>query len=213
MEVKLSLFPPEIQRTTHFAQLPTIRRKRSHILKVAARTFADQGVARASMAQVAKDCGISKANIYHYYSSKDALLFDMLDTYLSDLRNRIMGLDLAGLRASERMECIVLETLRASEGMDTEHKIQSEGIPLLPAEQQNVLKAYQRDLVSQMSDVMAEIAPQAFRNDPRKLRGTVMSLFGMLNWFYMWNSPADHAARDEYAQLVTQLTLNGVRGL
>ena len=49
--------------------------KRSHILKTAARVFADTGYARASMSQVAKDCGFSKANIYHYYSSKDALLF------------------------------------------------------------------------------------------------------------------------------------------
>ena len=71
--------------------------KRAHILKIAARVFADQGFARASMSQVAKDCGISKANIYHYYSSKDALLFDILDTYLSALRDRIIGLDLAGL--------------------------------------------------------------------------------------------------------------------
>lgn len=97
--------------------------KRSHILNVAARVFADQGFARASMAQVAKDCGISKANIYHYYSSKDALLFDILDTYLSELRDRINGIDMAGLNPSEQLALIVIETLRAYEGMDNEHKI------------------------------------------------------------------------------------------
>lgn len=115
--------------------------KRMHILKVAARVFADQGFARASMAQVAKDCGISKANIYHYYSSKDALLFDILDTYLSALRDRILGLDLAGLAPEAQLGRIVTETLRAYEGMDHEHKIQTEGIPLLPPEQQKILKA------------------------------------------------------------------------
>ncbi|TCS63308.1 TetR family transcriptional regulator [Primorskyibacter sedentarius] len=187
--------------------------KRAHILKIAARVFADQGFARASMSQVAKDCGISKANIYHYYSSKDALLFDILDTYLSALRDRIIGLDLAGLPPSEQLGRIVIETLRAYEGMDHEHKIQTEGIPLLPEDQQKILKAYQRDLVKQMSDVVAAIAPEVFEDDPRKLRATSMSIFGMLNWFYMWNSPADQKARDEYAKLVTRLTLTGVRGL
>ncbi len=187
--------------------------KRSHILKVAARVFAETGYARASMSQVAKDCGISKANIYHYYSSKDALLFDILDTYLSALRDRIIGLDLTGLEPSKQLGRIVGETLRAYEGMDREHKIQTEGIPSLPVEQQRTLKAYQRDLVEQLSDVVAQIAPDVFANDPRKLRATVMSIFGMLNWFYMWNGNADHNARDDYAKLVTQLTVAGVHGL
>ncbi|MCK0151354.1 TetR/AcrR family transcriptional regulator [Marivita sp. S6314] len=187
--------------------------KRTHILKIAARVFADQGFARASMSQVAKDCGISKANIYHYYSSKDALLFDILDTYLSALRDRIIGLDLAGLDPSDQLGRIVIETLRAYEGMDHEHKIQTEGIPLLPEDQQRVLKAYQRDLVMQMSEIVKQVAPEVFADDPKKLRATVMSVFGMLNWFYMWNSPADQTARDEYATLVTRLTLTGVRGL
>ncbi|MEP5152247.1 TetR family transcriptional regulator, partial [Planktotalea sp.] len=39
--------------------------KRAHILCEAAVVFARDGIARASMAQVAKACGISKANIYH----------------------------------------------------------------------------------------------------------------------------------------------------
>ena len=63
-----------------------------------------------------------------------------------------------------------------------------------------------------MSDVVAAIAPEVFEDDPRKLRATSMSIFGMLNWFYMWNSPADQKARDEYAKLVTRLTLTGVGG-
>ena len=187
--------------------------KRSHILKIAARVFADQGYARASMSQVATACGISKANIYHYYNSKDALLFAILNTYLSALRDRIIGLDLKELDPSEQLGCIVVETLRSYEGMDREHKIQIEGIPSLPEHQQKILKTYQRDLVDQMSGVVASIAPDVFNGDPRKLRATVMSIFGMLNWFYMWNSTADHRARDDYAQLVTRLTLKGVHGL
>ena len=55
--------------------------KRKQILKSAAKVFADQGFDRASMSLLARECGISKANIYHYYDSKDALLFDILDTY------------------------------------------------------------------------------------------------------------------------------------
>ncbi len=187
--------------------------KREHILKTAARVFAETGFARASMSHVAKDCGISKANIYHYYDSKDALLFDILDTYLLALRDRILLLPLTGLAPDAQLRAIIAETLHAYDGMDDEHKIQTEGIPLLSPVQQTVLKGYQRDMVKQMSDVVAEIAPRVFGEDKQKLRSTVMSVFGMLNWFYMWNKGADDKARTEYADLVTRLTLSGVKGL
>lgn len=187
--------------------------KRAHILKTAARVFAETGFVRASMSQVAKDCGISKANIYHYYSGKDALLFDILDTYLLELRDRLALLPLEGLSADEQLRAILVETLHAYDGMDDEHKIQTEGIPLLDAKQQVILKNYQRDMVRQLSDVVCAVAPDVFGNDKPKLRATVMSIFGMLNWFYMWNKGANEKARTEYADLVTRLTLSGVNGL
>lgn len=187
--------------------------KRDKILKIAARVFAENGFARASMALVAKECGISKANIYHYYPSKDALLFDILDTYLSELRDRVQDLPIADLSPPEQLRRIVSETLIAYEGMDHEHKIQTEGIALLAPGEQAVLKSYQRDMVRQLSDVVASIAPEVFDGHARKLRATVMSIFGMINWFYMWNSTADKTAREDYAELVTKMALNGVRGL
>jgi AcrR family transcriptional regulator len=187
--------------------------KRGHILKTAARVFAKDGVARASMSSVARECGISKANIYHYYNSKDALLFDILDNYLSALRDRISTLPLNGLRPPEKLHRIVAETLLAYDGMDHEHQIQTEGLPLLPDDQQTVLRGYQRDMVRHLGDVLAEIAPEAFDGAPAKLRAATMSVFGMLNWFYMWNPRADAQARQDYARLVATLTCDGLGGL
>lgn len=187
--------------------------KRGRILKAAARVFAETGFARASMSQVAKECGVSKANIYHYYDSKDALLFDILDSYLRALRNRLQALALDGLPPRAQLKLLITDTLHAYDGMDEEHKIQTEGIPLLSPDQQRVLKGYQRDIVGQLSGVIAQLAPEVFDGDSRKLRATVMSVFGMLNWFYMWNSRADEGARADYAEIVTNLTLSGVKGL
>jgi len=187
--------------------------KRVHILKTAARVFAQEGFARASMAQVARKCGISKANIYHYYNSKDALLFDILDSYLSALRDRLCGLPMVGMEPGEKLHLIVSETLLAYEGMDHEHQIQIEGIPLLPEDQQKILKGYQREMVSQMSAVLGEVAPEVFSGDAARLKAATMSVFGMLNWFYMWNRNASMTAREGYADLVAGITLNGVRGL
>jgi len=187
--------------------------KRQHILRTAAEVFAREGVARASMAQVAAACGISKANIYHYYDSKDALLFDILDSYLSALRDRLLAAPTVGDTPRDRLHALIRETLLAYEGMDAEHKIQTEGLPLLPGDQQAVLKGYQRDMVRVVSDVLSKVAPEAFQDDPGTLRAVTMSVFGMLNWFYMWNGSAGRDEREAYAALVTRFALEGVSGL
>lgn len=187
--------------------------KRAQILKSAARVFAREGFDRASMNLLARECGISKANIYHYYNSKDALLFDILDSYLAALRDRVVGLDLSDLTPRDQLHHVAAEILRAYQGMDDEHQLQTGGMAALPAAQQQVLRGYQREMVTQMSGILTAIAPDVFDGEPAKLRAATMSVFGMLNWFYMWNKGADETAREDYARMVADLTLHGVRGL
>ncbi|EEE36502.1 transcriptional regulator, TetR family [Rhodobacteraceae bacterium KLH11] len=187
--------------------------KRARILKSAARVFAQEGFDRASMSQLARECGISKANIYHYYDSKDAILFDMLDSYLRQLRDLICGLNLEGLEPPDQLRRVIGEILLAYQGVDDEHRVQTSGMSALPRDQQQLLRGYQRDLVRFVSDIIENIAPETFQGDAAKLRATTMSVFGMLNWFYMWNAGADADARSDYAALVSELTLSGVVGL
>ncbi|MFQ6547633.1 TetR/AcrR family transcriptional regulator [Aestuariibius sp. 2305UL40-4] len=186
--------------------------KRRHILKIAAEVFAREGIARASMNEVARACGISKANIYHYYSSKDDIVFDILDSYLSELRDRVCGLDRAGMAPQDQLHTITSEFLLAYDGMDNEHKIQSEGLPLLAPEKQEVLKGYQRDLVRLVSGILQGCAPATLGQDKKRCHAVTMSVFGMLNWFYMWHPHATIDARIDYATSIADLTLNGVNG-
>ena len=187
--------------------------KRHHILKTAARVFADEGIARASMSAIAQACGISKANIYHYYASKDDLLFDILDSYLSALLAKVRDVPTNRLAPADALEALLTEFLLAYEGMDHEHKIQAEGLPLLPEAQQAVLRGYQREMVDMMGEAVAALNPTAFHDQRDMLRDTTMSVFGMLNWFYMWNRHADAARRTAYARHLARFTEAGVRGI
>lgn len=187
--------------------------KRSHILDTAAKMFATEGYDRVSMSKLAEECGISKANIYHYYDGKEAILYDALETYLRELRDRICALDLDSQAPEEALYHVVREILMAYEGSDEIHRVQNTNLTSLPPEQQVTLKKYQRELVTFVSAVVERNGQEVFVFDLVKLRSTTMSIFGMLNTFYMWHRGASQEEREAYALLITDLVLRGVRGL
>lgn len=187
--------------------------KRLSILRSAAEVFARDGITRASMNDVAQHCGISKATIYHYYESKDELVFGILDSYLSELRDHILQIDLNGKSAEEQLRLVVVELLLAYEGMDNEHKIQNEGLLMLQKPQQNILKGYQREMIAVVQNILQLGFPKELNQNKKQLKYTTMSIFGMLNWFFMWNSNATRAERKRYAETVSTLTFYGAGGL
>ena len=64
-------------------------------------------------------------------------------------------------------------------------------------------------MVAVVNDVLIEIVPPKIKHNRMVLRNINMSLFGMLNWYYIWNPNADRKAREEYAITITELTVSG----
>ncbi len=176
--------------------------KRQQIMDAAAKVFAADGYSKAGMAAIAAAAGISKGNIYHYYKNKEDLLYAILDAYLSALRDRICSLDLPDA-PEPALRLTLREILRAYKGEDEMHKVQVNDLTALPDHLQAPLRDYQRDIVRFVS---ARLEPFGQAN----LRDVTMSIFGMLNWFYMWNAGADDDTRDAYADTVCDLVLGGM---
>ncbi|MBX9694320.1 MAG: TetR/AcrR family transcriptional regulator, partial [Cyanobacteria bacterium] len=55
--------------------------RRQEILDTAANLFAQRGFDATSISSIAQKCGVSKALLYHYYESKEALLYAMLHSH------------------------------------------------------------------------------------------------------------------------------------
>jgi TetR/AcrR family transcriptional regulator len=186
--------------------------KREAILHRAAIAFARDGYDRASMAGLAAECGISKALLYHYYASKEALLFGILSNHLQALVDSVENAGQGSLAPEERLGRLVMALLDAYRDADAEHKVQINALGLLPEAEQGQLKAVERRLVAIFAEAIRAVEPDAFQNG-RLLKPVTMSLFGMLNWFYMWFREGGPVSRAEYADLATKMLVNGVRRL
>jgi AcrR family transcriptional regulator len=178
--------------------------KRAALRHGAAQYFARHGFDRASMTGAAKSCGVSKALIYHYYPSKEDLLFDILDDHLGALVEVVEAARGEGIRG------LIRAVLSAYENADAEHKLQLDALSVLPQDKQAPLIAHQRRLVAIMAEAVAD---EAQNLTPDRLRAATMTVFGLLNWFYMWHRPGKGLSRAEYADLAGDFVLGGLRNL
>lgn len=178
--------------------------KRAALRHGAAGYFATHGFDRASMTGAAKACGVSKALLYHYHDSKEALLHDILDAHLSHLA------DVARTAAPDGLRVLIAAILDAYEDADAAHKLQLEALHLLPEDLRAPLVALQRDLVALMSGAIADRRADL---DPDRLRAASMTVFGMLNWFYMWHRPGKGLSRTAYAEFAADFVEGGLQAL
>ena len=186
--------------------------KREAILHRAAIVFARDGYDRASMAALAAECGVSKALLYHYHASKEALLFDIIQNHLQALVDAVEEADDETLAPEARLEALVAALLDAYRDADAEHKVQVGALRLLPEAEQKGLKALERRLVEKFAGAVRALDPVLFEGTPL-IKPVTMSLFGMLNWAYMWFREGGAVSREDYARLATRLLVGGVRGL
>lgn len=70
----------------------TTANNRMKIIKTAITLFGEKGVERTSLADIAKEVGISKGTLYYYYSTKNDLIFDITEIHMEKITSGIFSL-------------------------------------------------------------------------------------------------------------------------
>ena len=186
--------------------------KQQDLLRNAAAVIAEQGMDKASMSQIAERAGVSKALLYHYYPGKDALIFAIIETHLLEVDEAVEVADDLSLPDRDRLRKLVGAVLDIYRGADNEHVVQLNAKRALTQEQQQALAQIERRIVRRFSVVIDRLNPELQQGRPL-LMPVTMSLFGMMNWVYMWFKDGGPVTREDYADIATTLILEGVKAV
>jgi AcrR family transcriptional regulator len=178
------------------------------ILDTAARLFADRGFHRASIAELATACDFSKAWLYHYYDSKEAILFALLTEHLTDLET----VGETALNASDDPETQFRAYVRAVMLLYAKrlahHTVLTRDMEFLPDEMRAKIRAQERRLVDRFVGVLRQLRPE-LKPQSAAVKPYAMMFFGMLNWTYTWYDPDGPVGAGEFADMAADLFLNG----
>ena len=186
--------------------------RRDEILDVAAACFARQSYPATSMNDIAAACGTSKARLYHYYESKEAILFDLLDRYTQKLLVITAQVQATAQRKALDDRATLHELIRAFlreyETSATRHAALLGSTQFLGDQQREVILDRQRDVVSAVTRFLRRAYPD--RLSPRNQTAITMTLFGMINWTFTWLRPGGSLSYDAFADEVIALLERGL---
>jgi AcrR family transcriptional regulator len=186
--------------------------KRDEILDIAAQCFADKSYPAASMNDIAAASGTSKARLYHYYESKEAILFDLLDRYTQRLLAVIGQAEATAQRRNldERsaLHELVRVFLQEYESSATRHVALLNDTKFLGPAQRELIVDRQRDVVSAVTRFLRRAYPA--RVTAANQTPTAMMLFGMINWTFTWLRPGGPMSYAAFAEEVVAMLEHGL---
>ncbi len=193
---------------------PTHDLKRDEILNLAAQCFAHRSFPAASMNDIAAACGTSKARLYHYYESKEAILFDLLDRYTQRLLALIGEAEAHAQRQnlSERaaLHALVRSFLAEYESSATRHVALVSDTKFLGDVQRELILNRQRDVVAAFTRFIRRAYPD--RVNAANQTALTMMLFGMINWTFTWLRPGGPMSYAAFADEVVAVLEQGLSG-
>ena len=184
--------------------------QRDLILHNAVEAFSRIGYPSASMAQLAQSCGTSKAGLYHYFESKEALLFEALDRHTASLLALIEEARTEAAPGPGRWAALVRKLMPEYRRSRAFHAALINDVKFLPPAQHQHIVAQQRAVVEAVARTLEEAFPERVNEGNRK--PVAMALLGMINFTFAWLRPDGPMSYEEFGELALELSLRGLSG-
>ncbi|NDZ18901.1 hypothetical protein C7T35_34390 [Variovorax sp. WS11] len=176
------------------------------IMDCAASLFAKEGYPSAKMQDIAHACGATKSMLYHYFPTKEDLLFAMLKEHLERVLQGLDEVTAAAGTPREKLMALVQTYTQKSAQSRRRHVTAMNDVKYLPKAKQTPLIALQRKITQEVSQLMRQLNPGL----PEDLyMPYTMMLVGMLNWADFWYRPSGSMKPQELCERMSRLFLTG----
>src|SRR5213592_821994 len=185
---------------------------RNRVFEVAAEVFHRKGYDSTSMSDVASAAGLTKAGLYHHVSSKESLLYTVLDSGLDLTESYVMKPLEAIPDPLERLKTMIDLHLRL---VLEERNLEVTGLlhecKTLSTADRARINRRKKEYVRMTTKLIADVVKKYNVKDVHP-KLAAFALLGMLNWTYQWYKASGSNSREEIVKNFQQIFLRGVLG-
>lgn len=181
------------------------------VMKAALDLFAAQGYANTSVQQIVAAAGVTKGAMYHYFQSKDDLLFAIYERMLLLQKSHLDDIVAAGGPVEEVVRAVCVDVVKTSIDFLPEGTVFFRSMHMLtPPRRQEVVRR-RREYHDEFAILLQKgQAEGIFRTDiPRSV--LIANFFSDVHYLSHWYSPEGPEDKAEVADQITELFLRGIR--
>lgn len=183
--------------------------RRAEIVAAAAGLFDRGGYSNASMDELAAVVGIAKPTIYYYFRSKEAILFEIHEAFITLLIDKHKVRMAAGMGPRQELLEVMGDILELMETHRGHVRVFFEHHRELPPENRKIVAA-QRDEYHAMVKQVVQDGVDAGELRDVDVELTTLALFGMCNWAYQWYGSGGHLRPREIAYVLYGILFHGI---
>lgn len=193
---------------THNGSRERFDRRVEEILAHATAVFCEKGYQGASMRDLSRAAGMSLAGLYHYFASKERLLYliqkHTFSTIVEQLRRRLEGVS----DPEQRVRVFIENHLQYFLANQQAMKVLSHEDEVLKNSLGDEVRAIKREYYRICLGLVEDL--KRAKGVESSSRIAVLSLFGMMNWIYTWHNPRVDADAGALARQMADILLHGV---
>jgi AcrR family transcriptional regulator len=185
-------------------------RKMTSIAKAAAKLFNEKGFCEASMDDISAAAKLSKGGIYHYFSSKNEILYfistNFMGILLKDLEQELGKIE----ENFAKIQFVISRHIEFYTKYIAEAKTTIHEGHLLPSEYFKIIGEQQRQYYRIVSDILSDFFGGQISEDELKVLAFI--LFGTCNGIYFWYDPKGSMTPKELSGTIIEILCRGLIG-
>jgi AcrR family transcriptional regulator len=188
---------------------PRLNDRRGEICRTAAQIFLVRGFDATSVNDVARALGMTKAGLYHYFPSKEALLFEIMTFGLDRVRDEVIEPVRTIRDPEERLRQILVRPGRiATQGRGVIANLADETRALPPGPRKKVERRM-RVYFDLVRDTLAELKAAGRLRDIDVTVGA-FGVLGLILWLPRWFREGGRLSNEQVADDIANLALGGL---
>jgi len=183
--------------------------KIEEIRRVTAHLFARKGYHTTSMREIARELGMDKSSLYHYFKSKEELLFKLANDAIDDCLTTLEQICSADIPPEDKLKKVLRFYILYYAGDQEGLILMANELNSLNEEYRSILIKKERRYVELIKDILNKLADQGKIKHIHSSIAT-FAFFGMVHYTINWYHREGSVGLDELADLFVEIFTKGI---
>lgn len=183
---------------------------REKIIQSSLDLFSQEGYHAVSVNKIVHAADTSKGGFYYHFSSKNEVLFEIHDVFISYALDKTHEADALNSTPTKRLIKIIDEFVKVFDVYQAHLSVFYQEAFFLDDKYEEIIKVKRHEFKSILTHVLNDgIEANEFRAE-LNIELTTMAILGMVNWMYKWYDPNGKNTIAEISNIYTDLILHSV---